>query len=231
MKHARLITCLSVALTMTFTAASIDVLHAQNDTAATASEAEGLVKVKVPGLQQVYARPDADLSRYRDVLLDPIEVSFRRNWDRQSIAGTRIQPEESQKIREGLARILREELAHELANSGRYRLVEQPGEDVLRVQAEIRNLQINAPDVIRPGIVRTYTLSAGEMTLVAELRDSVTGELIARVIDRYRDPETPWFELTTRVDNIAAARQAASRWASILREQLDVARQGEKVKE
>ncbi len=54
-------------------------------------------------------------------------------------------------------------------------------------------------------------------------RDAATGEVIARVIDRRRDPDSPWFELTTRVDNIAAARRTAAHWAGILSEQLDAA--------
>ena len=98
-----------------------------------------------------------------------------------------------------------------------------PGEGVLRIKAEIRDLYINAPDLPRAGLVRTYTLSVGEMTLVAELRDAPTGDLIARVFDRKRDPESVWLELTTRVDNVAAAQRAAASWAHALREQLDAA--------
>jgi hypothetical protein len=187
------------------------------------TEAEGLVKVKVAGLQQVYARPDADLSSYDKVMLDPIEIAFRKDW-RPEPSGTPISAAEKQQIREGLARVLREELNRELSRSGRYRLVTDPADDVLRIKAEIRDLYIAAPDVPRPGIVRNYTLSAGEMTLVAELRDAPTGDLIARIIDHRRDPESPWLELTTRIDNIAAARRAASHWAAILRAQLDAAR-------
>ena len=48
-----------------------------------AAEAEGLVKVKVTGLQTVFAHPDADLSRYNKVMLDPIEVAFSKSWERQ----------------------------------------------------------------------------------------------------------------------------------------------------
>jgi hypothetical protein len=57
-----------------------------------------------------------------------------------------------------------------------------PDEDVLRIKAEIRDLYINAPDLPRAGVSRTYALSAGEMRLVAELRDAPTGALIARLL-------------------------------------------------
>jgi hypothetical protein len=187
-----------------------------------ATDADGLRRVKVAGLQEVYARPSADLGTYNKILLEPIEVSFRRDWN-PTPGGWPISAEEKQQIRDSLARIVREEVTREMSRSGRYQIVEAPGDDVLRIDAEIRDLVINAPDSSRAGVTRTYTLSAGEMTLVAELRDAPTNDLIARVVDRKRDPEQPWFELTSRVENIAAARRAAADWALILRKQLDAA--------
>lgn len=187
------------------------------------ADSEGLVRVHIKGVDTVYASRDADLGRYKKVMLDPIEVSFQRGWD-PHLAGTPITADEKQEIRRGHAHVLKDEFVAELGRSGRYPVVDTAGEDVLRVKAEIRDLSINAPDLMRPGIVRRYTISTGEMTLVAELRDSVTGELIARVIDRRRDPDSPWLELTTRVTNEAAARRAAAHWARLLREQLDAAR-------
>jgi Protein of unknown function (DUF3313) len=183
---------------------------------------DGLVSVKVRGLDHVYAQPDADLSRYSKVMLDPVEVSFSKSWGRGP-DGTRVTAAEKQTIKQGLAKILREELAKALVGSGRYSLVETADEDVLRIKAEIRDLNITAPDLPRAGRSRTYTLSAGEMRLVAELRDAATGALIARVIDYKKDPQSAWMKLTTRVDNIAAARRAAADWARILRGQLDAA--------
>lgn len=94
-------------------------------------------------------------------------------------------------------------------------------EGVLRIKADIRDLYINAPDVSRSGITRTYTLSVGELTLVGELRDAPTGDLIARIVDHRRDPKHQSLELTTRVENTDVVRRAAERWAKALREQLD----------
>lgn len=192
------------------------------ETAAMA-DAEGLQKVKVPGLDTVYAQPGAKLSAYDKVMLDPIEVSFSKSWQPDS-GHQRITAAEKQEIRDGLAKALREAFSKELTRSGRYDVVDAPGDDVLRIKAEIRDLYINAPDLQRAGVTRSYALSAGEMTLVAELRDSATGALIARIIDRKRDPEKTWLELTSNVDNVAAAQRAAASWAKALREHLDAAR-------
>ena len=183
---------------------------------------EGLVEVKVAGLQQVLATPDADLSRYKSVMLDPIEVTFHKSWDPRPVGRT-LDAAEKTKIRKDMAEVLRKEFVAELGQGG-YRIVENPGDDVLRVRAEIRDLYINAPDVDRPAMIRTYTRSTGEMTLVAELRDSVSGSLIAKAVDRRVDPDSAWFEWTTRIDNAVSARRAAEKWARALRSQLDVAR-------
>ncbi len=195
---------------------------ATEDTSKTVMDADGLVRVNVSGIDEVYARPKADLRPYDKVMLDPIEVAFRKDWNPKP-SGVAVTAEEKQNIRDGLARVLREAFSRELARSGRYHIVAVPDKGVLRIKAEIRDLYINAPDLPRAGRVQTYTLSVGEMTLIAELRDAPTGDLIARVIDRKRDPESVWLELTTRVDNVAAAQRAAASWAQVLREQLDTA--------
>jgi hypothetical protein len=99
--------------------------------------------------------------------------------------------------------------------------VEEDGDDVLRVSAAIVNLYITAPDKMSAGRSRTYTTSAGYATLVAELRDSVTGKLMARAVDSVRGRDTGNFMITNSVTNMSAARTALSQWARILRDGLD----------
>jgi hypothetical protein len=183
---------------------------------------EGLAPVTIKGLDHVYARPGANLSHYQRVMLDPVEVSFSKNWKPER-AGGPVTAAQKQSIKNGLAKLFREELKKQLQGPGGYPVVDTVGEDVLRIRAEIRDLYINAPDIPRSGPTRVYALSVGEMRLVAELRDGPTGSLIARVVDFKKDPDAPWLHLTTRVDNVAAARRAIADWAQILRKQLDAA--------
>jgi uncharacterized protein DUF3313 len=183
---------------------------------------EGLAPVTIKGLDHVYARPGANLSQYARVMLDPVEVSFSKNW-KPDRAGGPVTAAQKQSIKDGLAKLFREELKKQLQGSGGYPVVDTIGEDVLRIRAEIRDLYINAPDVPRSGPTRVYALSVGEMRLVAELRDGPTGSLIARVVDFKKDPDAPWLHITTRVENVAAARRAIADWAQILRKQLDAA--------
>jgi hypothetical protein len=107
---------------------------------------------------------------------------------------------------------------------GGYQLASGPGDDVLGVKSAIINLDIVAPDVSSPGITRTYSESAGEMTLYMELYDSVSGDLLAKALDRREDRRTGYFQWRNRVTNRAAANRILKVWAGVLKEGLDDAR-------
>jgi hypothetical protein len=110
----------------------------------------------------------------------------------------------------------------ELTKNG-YPVVDESGDDVLRVSAAIVNLYITAPEKMSAGRSRTYTTSAGHMTLIAELRDSVTGKLMARAVDSVQGRDTGNFQITNSVTNMSSARTALIKWARVLREGLDEA--------
>ncbi len=184
---------------------------------------DGLRRTEVKGLDLVYVRPGAKMGGYRRVMLDPVQVAFRRDWDQSTVAGMRIRSEDALRIKNRFAKQLRDAAVKELSRGG-YEVVEQGGDDVLQVGVSIVDLYLNAPDVQTAARVLTYTMSSGEMTLVAELRDSASGEIIARVLDRRLGRDRGFFRITTSIDNDIEAGEAAQTWAKILRERLDAAR-------
>ena len=185
---------------------------------------DGLQKVNIKGIDMAYALPGATLSGYSKVMIDPISVRFHKDW-KPTVAGTtrKLSSSEQQKIRDNAAKIVYDSFVEELKKGG-YSVVTEPGPDVLLVRAAIVNLYITAPDVMTPGRTKVYTVSAGEMTLFAELADSETGEVIARVVDRYQARTTGNFQLSSGVFSAGEARTAASSWARILRGELDKAK-------
>ena len=74
------------------------------------------------------------------------------------------------------------------------------------------------------GIARTVLLAPRVGKALAVKLSIVSGSLIAKAVDRRVDPDSAWFEWTTRIDNAESARRAAEKWARALRSQLDVAR-------
>jgi len=186
-------------------------------------EWDGLVRQPGTRLNAVFVKPDAEIVAYRNVLLDPVEVSFARNWDPnrggRSQAG-RLNASDIQAIQAGLAELFRETFRAELARGG-YQLVDEAGPDTLRVTAAIVDLYVTAPDTMSAGRSRTYTANSGRMTLVAELRDSVTGEILARAVDARSGRSTGAWDITNRATNTNDARRAMGIWARALREALD----------
>jgi hypothetical protein len=187
---------------------------------------DGMKRVDRPGLDAVYLREGASLAKYKKVMLDPVEVSFDKNWDpKRSGSVSDFRKIDPQAIREDLAKLARDVTRRELEKKNGYSLVDQPGDDVLRIRAQIVDLYINAPDTMTPGS-RTYVVSAGEMTLVAELYDSLTNTQIGRVMDRQRglEPGPFDFQIANRVTNTAEADRILAMWARRLRTALDNAR-------
>jgi hypothetical protein len=188
-------------------------------------EWDGLTRVKSKQLDHVYKLPGADFSGYKRVRLDPIEVEFDKNWkpnDSERSPSRRLTNDDLEKIKKALAEEFRKVFTEELTKNG-YQVVTEDDDDVLRVSAAIINLYINAPDKMSAGRSRTYTTSAGHMTLVVELRDSVTGKLMARAVDSVQGRDTGNFQITNSVTNMSSARTALSKWARVLREGMDEA--------
>ncbi len=186
-------------------------------------EWDGLVLRPGTRLGAVFVKPDADIVAFKSVKLDPVQISFAANWDPNSdrrSQSRRLNAADIAAIRERLAELFQETFRAELARGG-YTLVDESGPDTLRVTPAIVDLFITAPADAAVGRSRTYTSQTGRMTLVVELRDSVTGELLARAVDRLGGRSTGQLQWTNRVTNLADAQQAISVWAVALRRALD----------
>ena len=222
MNQIRVAQRLTGLLSLLFVAA---VLAAPQDDNSEGSSPYGLQPVKIRGLDVAFVLPGATLAGYTKVLIEqPIEVSFHKDWNPTAPGSRRrLTTDEQLRIRSGVAKIVYDTFVQELGRGG-YSVVTDPGPDVLGVRAQIINLYVTAPDVPTAGRTRTFTVSAGQMTLIAELSDSETGDVFAQVGDRRVARSTGNFTLSSSVSNAAEARNAASSWARILRTALDNAK-------
>ena len=187
--------------------------------------ADGLSKVDIKGIDVAYQRPGASLSEYKRVLVRPVTVSLRRDWARTAgMHGIKARPEEIARIRERVATFVREEFEKDLATAG-IEQAQEPGEDVLEIGLSVTDLYAAAPDIQVPGRREVYADSAGEMTLVGELRDSVSGETQFRFYDHGQAREWSRPRLILFNENEIEARKIARSWAQALREGLQAAQQ------
>lgn len=189
------------------------------------STPDGLDKVEVKGIDVTYKRPGASMDGYTKIKIGSITVSFNKNWEKTPLPGTRfkLRAEDAQKIKDRLAAAMREEFTAAL-KAGGYEVVDSSGEDVLEFAAAITDLYVNKPQVASAARADTYAVSAGEMVLVAELRDSPSGEVLVRAYDRGEARETISPHFITSSENELEAHKILSEWAKILVRQLDAAR-------
>jgi hypothetical protein len=190
-----------------------------------AAGADGLVRQKPRNVEEFYLLPGADFSRYSRVMLAPVEVAFAANWEKKH---AEVSADDAMRIRSDIALLVRDEFTRQLESraggkGAGYPVVGGPAADVLDVRAQIVDLDITAPDTNTPQ-KHVYVLSAGKGRLIAELRDSQTGQLLARVVDSREARDYPDFQIANRVTNSAEARQIVGLWSRLLRRYLDTAR-------
>lgn len=187
---------------------------------------DGLTRVETKRIDVLYWRDGATLAPYKRVaILDPL-VSFRKDWledqnrDRRG-ASNRVTAEDMERGKKIVADEFKKVFTEELQKDNGYQIVDVVDHDVLLLRPAIVDLDVAAPDIPQPGRTRSYTTSAGAMTLYMEFFDAATSQLIGRAIDRRAATDTGFMQYTNSVTNRAEAERMLRTWARMLRDALD----------
>jgi hypothetical protein len=185
---------------------------------------DGLYRVEKSVMDAAWVKPDFDLTPYTKLMIANAGVAYKKLdpvSEFQARSETEFAVQEENKAR--FEQILKEEFTEELEKIERYEIVTQPGPDVLLLVGGVIDVLSRVPpdiDSARFGRGGVYLQSVGEATLVVELRDSLSGEVLARAADR-RAAESPFaFEANT-VTVWAEVRRLAQTWASLLVKRLE----------
>jgi hypothetical protein len=149
---------------------------------------DGLVQVKSRRFALAYLAPGADFTSYHKVMIDPVEIAFKKNYVREynsSHRGLSSQIRDSdveRMVAEG-SRSATSLFAKAFSDAG-YQVVTEPGPDVVRVHSGVVDIYVNAPDVRSAGRRTVIAPEAGYASFVVEARDSMTGALLGRVLDK-----------------------------------------------
>ena len=172
---------------------------------------EGLVEVRSRYLDQVQVRPQADFAAYRKVLIEPAPVNLRIEANTNERNPRRISPEDAKEISGAAAASVQSALAEAFKGRG-YEISAAPGPGVLRVSPRVTELMINAP----AGGSATYTFAreAGQATLLLEARDSLSGDLLARIGHKGTAGQMGRLNLANEVTNRFWFDAFFSRWAA-----------------
>jgi hypothetical protein len=185
---------------------------------------DGLVRVQKSVVDAAWVKPNFDLTPYKKLMVVSQGVSFRKLEPVSEFqARKESQFPVKEENKERLARELKTAFETELGKLERYEIVTQPGPDVLLLVGAVIDVVSNIPpdvDSARFGRGGVYLTSIGDATLVIELRDSESGEILGRAADR-RAAESPFAFEVNDVTAWAEVRRLASYWATQLRRRLE----------
>ena len=173
----------------------------------------------------MYWREGATLDQYSRIRLESCFVAFRKNWARdqnrenRSLDG-RVSDRDVLRIKSELAEEFGSVFRKELSEDGGFELVDEVTNDVLVLRPAIVNLDVTAPDLRTASRTSSFVESAGEMTLILEFYDGVTGDIIGRAIDYREDRRSGFAQRANSATNRAAADRILKNWAGSLRESL-----------
>lgn len=188
---------------------------------------DGLELVRSEKHSAVYIKPEAQLDIYSEFAIVPCQVAFRKNWQRDynsshRSSGQQIKERDIDRIKRELGEECTTFFTDALSEEPSYNLVAewQEGQDVLLIRPNIVNLNITSPDVSSPSMTRSYSASAGSMTLYLELIDAETSEVLVRAYDSKADPDS-FVNYANKITNRQAADRMLKNWATRLREPMD----------
>jgi hypothetical protein len=157
-------------------------------------------------IEDAFVSPFADFTAYTKLMSRPLEIYYPDNA-----------PAPSQDDLDRLRGIFREAFLAELGDD--YEIVDEPGAGVMLVIAQIIDLKVLGPrGTYEPSGRLREVVARGQLTLLMELRDSVTGDVLGRA------GEADGGSATTISDQAASWAQvedAARRWARLFKRFLD----------
>ncbi len=190
---------------------------------------DGLNLVEGTEAAAVWVLDGADFSEYHSVMILDVGVGFKKNWRRDynrdaASLGSQVSKSDAEKIKHRVADEFKKVFTVELEKAG-YEVadydVKLAEDDILVLRPAIVDLVVTAPDTMSAGRSRTFTASAGAMTLYLEFYDSVTSSILGRVVDRKNARDNGMMQISNRVTNKADADRMFRKWAGLLIAKMD----------
>lgn len=208
-----------VCLLMTF-----QVSHARDSHET--SSFDGLVLKENKRNLRVFLNPNANFGSYDKVQIQDVAVAFKKNWKRDfnrkqtGSLGNRIKDRDVAKIRADMSANFNQIFYTEFNDNG-YPVVDEPAEDVLLIRPALINVDLYNP-VTNVGS-RVFGDSTGTATIYIELFDSVSGEILARIIERREIGDYHFHRWINKQTSKQEGLRLLKRWARQLREHFDLA--------
>lgn len=189
---------------------------------------DGLERREKSTIQNVWIKPDVDLASYSRYMLD-VDLEFRVPRDDDGLSRVREFPL-SEADQESLTSIAETTFRDELLKSRYYSEAQEPAPDVVHIHIRLMDIVALAPnepgnrvgdsDEIA-GAAFGVVSSVGEATLVGEVFDSISGEIIARFVERRAGRQAVGGVQSSRASGWAEIVPGIRNWGAIVRDDMD----------
>lgn len=184
--------------------------------------ADGLARVPSRPEGGVFRKPDADFTRYKRLMIEPLTVEFLNGWRKQH---PDVSDSEVRRIEVETRKNFLEVFTGILVDEGPFELAEVREADVLSVIPRMHDLKIPAPESEADAGYSSFSPRLVSMQMTGELRDAVSGDILLRVEmidseDRFKISQAGG---PNRLANAREIRDALERWSRLVREAIDVA--------
>ena len=180
---------------------------------------DGLVSERSAKFDQLYLRPNADLSAYRRALIEPVPVKFAKDYltRQHGLNHLLAQPlgkpyQDPEAVAQDLAALMQASL-RDAFRAAHYEIADAPAPGVLRIAARVEELYINAPDEMSSSVKASFNRDTGQATLSLDAVDSTTGQVLARVVHHAIVREATRANLADDTTNRFWLETAFRRWA------------------
>lgn len=176
---------------------------------------EGLAEVRKPHFDVAEVRPETVFSDYDGVIINNPELAFRTPDRSQK----QFPLDEAQKQR--FEDLLAGAFSHEFSKLQNLTRRSQPGPGILELAVRVENITVTVPT--GQGTQLGFALTAvGEATLILELHDSQSGQILARGVDTRAVQGAALGQGGETVTRWEDVEKLCSHWASMTRTRLDV---------
>ena len=179
---------------------------------------EGLEQLETADFTAGFGRPGVDFTNYGGVIINDVQVAYRTPDRTQN----QFPLDETKK---GEFRdLVKRTFVTEFTNLQNIEVVDKPGPTVLDLHVRVQDITATLPGrrVGEAGRA-TFALEAlGEVTLVIELRDSQSEEVLVRVFDQRAVEGVAMFQGNRTISRWPDIEQLCQQWALRVREGLDV---------
>ncbi|MBD1388990.1 DUF3313 family protein [Neiella sp. HB171785] len=185
------------------------------------SQTTQLTAVESPRVDQLLVNEAADFARYDNLMLAQVQVSFREKAYRSSFSTRNQMNRAIANVTPKIQQLFAETFSAVTKQQGHFQMVSQHTDNTLVVVPRLVDVYLaNLDDMSHSGRTSVYAQSAGHMTLVVDLYDASTGEMLARAVDHQQATEWSRAVRQSSVDNTQQIRRMVTSWTTDLNQGL-----------